>query len=177
VDRTRVLGVDPGTRFTGWAVLEAAADGRSPTWLASGVIRLASPAAVVSVRLLRLRRGLEAVLAEWLPQSLALEAAFFGRNARSALRLGEARGAVMVTAAEAGLAVEELAPALVKRRVAGAGQANKDQLARMVRLQLELDRDFDQADETDAIAIALCALLERSAPTGAVAGPLGARPA
>jgi len=163
----RVLGIDPGTRITGWAVLEPAGGGGRR--LASGILRLDAGSPTPAERLLRLRTGLEEVLRAWAPDLLALEAAFFGKNARSALRLGEARGVVMVTAAEHGVAVLELSPAQVKRRVAGAGRATKEQIARLVCLQLGLAEGTARADEADALAVALCAVLERrlTAPEGA----------
>lgn len=165
----RVLGIDPGTRVTGWAVLEAAGDGGRR--LDSGVLRLDGGAPSPAERLLRLRRGLREVVGDWRPSLLALEAAFFGRNARSALRLGEARGVVMVTAAEHGVPVLELPPAQVKRRVSGAGRATKEQIARLVCLQLGLPDGTARADEADALAVALCALLERRFGVAGTGGP------
>jgi crossover junction endodeoxyribonuclease RuvC len=160
---TRVLGVDPGTRVVGWAVLEQF-PGERPRRLESGILNLGNSKATIPDRLLRLRFGIQSVMRAWSPDFLALEAAFFGKNARSALRLGEARGTVMVTAEEAGLEVAELPPAVIKRRVAGAGNATKEQVAELLRLQLELPAEFASEDESDAIAVALCALLESVEP-------------
>jgi crossover junction endodeoxyribonuclease RuvC len=103
---------------------------------------------------------LAAVVREHGPEQLALEAAFFGKNAHSALRIGEARGVVMMTCAEAGLNVLELPPAVVKRRIAGAGAATKEQIARLVTLRLGLPEDstFSTFDESDALAVAMCGL-------------------
>lgn len=160
--------------MVGWAVLEARRG--TPRCIASGAWRLGRPPVALGERLLRLRRELSACVREHQPGLLALESAFFGKNARSSLRLGESRGVVMVTAAELGLAVTELAPALVKRRVAGAGAATKEQIARLVGLQLDLHAGYASADESDALALALCALLQDALPApqeqaGSAPGP------
>jgi crossover junction endodeoxyribonuclease RuvC len=173
-----VLGVDPGTRVVGWAVLEPQVQG---VWrVASGVWRLGGSEIALPQRLHRLCSALSETLRAHAPARVALEAAFFGRNARSALRIGEARGVVMMAAAAAGLPVEEIPPATVKRRVTGAGAATKEQVERLVRVHLgQPDLQFDSADESDAIAVALCSLLAMSGPLparrGRAALPAGAR--
>ncbi len=167
----RVVGVDPGTRRVGWAVLEGV-PGEPPARLASGLWSLGPPPGSLAERLHALSEALAALLHEWRPGLVALESGFFGRNARSALRMGEARGVVLARAAAEGLPVLELPPALVKRRVAGSGQAGKEQLARMVALQLGLEAGaFAADDESDALAIALCALLQGFSPGAAPAPP------
>ena len=138
-------------------------DGRA-MHVASGAWSLGGSRVEVADRLVRLREEVAALL-------LAIESAFFGKNARSALRLGEARGVVLLTAREQGMTVLELAPALVKRRVTGAGAASKEQVARLVAAQLDLDEaEFDCADQSDAIAVALCGLIESQASASSVAG-------
>jgi crossover junction endodeoxyribonuclease RuvC len=152
--------VDPGTLRAGWAVLDE--QPQRAHRVASGVWRLGSSQRTLPERLFALARQLEVVLDEHAPGAVALEAAFFGRNARSALRIGEARGVVMMAAAARGLPVLEIPPATVKRRVTGAGGASKQQIERLVRMHLDRpDLRFAAADESDAIAVALCALLER----------------
>lgn len=153
-----MFGVDPGTRVVGWAVLTQGED--RGIAVVSGTWRLGGSEVPVPVRLLRLHELLKAVLHLHKPTELAIEAAFLGQNVRSALRLGEARGVVMMAAAASGLQVEEIPPATVKRRVAGAGAASKEQLERLVRMRLgQPDLLFASSDESDAVAIALCALL------------------
>lgn len=173
----RVFGVDPGTRVVGWAVISSTADGRHA--LTSGTWRLGSSDLPLPERLHRLHQMLSAMLQLHQPTELALEAAFVGPNVRSALRLGEARGVVMMTAAAAGLPVEEIPPATVKRRVAGAGAASKEQVERLVRMRLGLPHmKFATADESDAVAVAFCALLAgqgRAAGLPADAGLRGRR--
>lgn len=154
-----VLGVDPGTQRAGWALVGRASDG-SAVHVASGAWTLGDSRRPVAERLQRLREEMLTLLQEFRPEMLALEAAFFGKNARSALRLGEARGVILVTAQEHGLKLLELPPSLVKRRVAGTGAADKDQVARLVAAQLQIDEPFSCADQSDAVAVALCGLLD-----------------
>ncbi|MFQ5749476.1 MAG: crossover junction endodeoxyribonuclease RuvC [Planctomycetota bacterium] len=161
----RVLGVDPGTQVFGWSVLEGRA-GQPPARVDSGACSLGDSKVPIPRRLERLRQELLGLVQAWKPGFVAVEAAFFGKNARSALRLGEARGVILVTALEAGLEVVELPPAQVKRRVAGSGAATKEQVGRLAALQLGLTGEFASPDESDAVAVALCALLEADNPDG-----------
>ncbi len=154
----RILGIDPGTRFCGWAVLDVDSSGR-PSRVASGVYKLGNSAPLLD-RLTRLRTHFLESLKQYGPDLVVLESAFIGRNARSALRLGEARGVLMVTTAEAECELLEIPPALVKRRVAGSGTASKEQVAALVAAQLEIAPHFENFDESDSLAIALCAALE-----------------
>ncbi|MHC4838124.1 MAG: crossover junction endodeoxyribonuclease RuvC [Planctomycetota bacterium] len=156
----RVLGIDPGTQLAGWAVVDRQADGAC-RYVASGVLRLGRSPEPIPTRLAALHRGLESLFEEHDPQALVLEGAFFGLNARSALRLGEARGVVLLAAAAHDCPVREIPPATVKARVAGAGQASKEQVQRLVGMHLvDAPEEFASADEADALAIALCLLLE-----------------
>jgi crossover junction endodeoxyribonuclease RuvC len=157
VEAERIIGIDPGTQVVGWGVVERGPDGIR--YVASGVWRLGSSKRPISERLLILGNSLRAGLKEWQPTRMALESAFFGKNARSALRLGESRGVVLYAAGEAELPVLEIAPASVKLRVAGSGAATKEQVARLVSAQLNCG-DFEAEDESDAVAVALCGLLD-----------------
>lgn len=155
--------MDPGTQRAGWALVGRCSEGRA-IHVASGAWSLGGSRVAVADRLVRLRAEIAALLQQFRPEMLAIESAFFGKNARSALRLGEARGVVLLTAREHGLTVLELAPALVKRRVTGAGAASKEQVARLVAAQLDLaEEDFGCTDQSDAVAVALCGLLETQA--------------
>lgn len=154
-----VLGVDPGTQRAGWALVGRDSDGVA-VHVASGTWLLGDSRRPVSERLFRLRSEMLELLQTFRPEMLALESAFFGKNARSALRLGEARGVVLVTAQEHGLSLLELPPTVVKRRVAGAGGATKEQVARLVAAQLDLQEPITCTDQSDAVAIALCGLLD-----------------
>lgn len=148
----RTLGIDPGSHHLGWAVL-AAERGRRPSHLASGVID--APAGPLAERLAGQARQLEAVCGRWAPGDAAIESVFAGINARSALVLGQARGAVLVTLARHGLSIAEYTPGSVKRAVAAAGRADKAQVARMVALLLGLPGPL-RVDQSDALAVAWC---------------------
>lgn len=164
----RVLGVDPGTVATGWGVVEEIA-GRRPRCVASGVIRSRG---VLPARLAHIHAGLRDVLATYSPTGLSLEKTFVSQNIQSAFRLGEARGAALVAAAQAGVAVYEYSPAEVKMAVVGYGRAVKEQVQAMIAQLLELSHQ-PAADEADALAAALCHLQARRLQ--AVVGRAGVR--
>ena len=150
----RVLGIDPGSRLTGWGVVEARA--LAFRHVASGTIDL-SPGASLAVRLARLHAECTRLVAEWQPEVVVLERAFVGRNVQSAFRLGEARGAVLAAVASRGIALFEYAPAEVKLAAVGHGQADKSAVGRGVTARLGLAAQL-AADAADALALALCHL-------------------
>jgi crossover junction endodeoxyribonuclease RuvC len=147
----RILGIDPGSRATGYGVVEV--DGSRLVRLAGGVIR--PGAQLLSERLACIVATLESVIQKTDPQASALESVFTARNPRSALLLGQARGAALVACGIAGLPTEEYAPAQVKRAVVGYGAAGKEQVQRMVQRLLGL-ASLPATDEADALAVALC---------------------
>ncbi|MGE0638809.1 MAG: crossover junction endodeoxyribonuclease RuvC [Thermoanaerobaculia bacterium] len=149
-----ILGIDPGSRHTGYGLIEER-DGR---WRVRAAGRFSVPPALPMVeRLGSLAAALESLVATERPDAAALEKPFHGINARSALVLAEARGALLGALARAGLTVEEYAPAEIKSAVAGSGRADKAQVARMVRLQLACPDLTLSSDASDALAVALCA--------------------
>ncbi len=147
-----VLGLDPGLERTGWGVV--AADGPRLAHVASGcvVTRAADP---LARRLAVLHDGLLAVIAAHAPDTAAVEETFVNAGARSALRLGAARGVVLLAAARCRGEVGEYAPAVVKKAVVGTGGADKVQVAHMVRLLLP-GACPASADAADALAVAIC---------------------
>lgn len=147
----RILGIDPGSRRTGWGVLEL--DGRRTVYVASGTVRL-NERHPLAERLLVLSRAVEAVLAEHRPTHGALEQIFTARNARSALVLGHARGVILCALASAGLPLSEYAPTQIKQAVVGVGRAEKAQVQQMVGVLLGRRQTW-QEDEADALAVAL----------------------
>lgn len=159
----RVLGIDPGSQVVGWAIAESNQRGQLAR-IDSGAWTLGRAPTAMGIRLHRLHLHLMEVFDKYQPQEVALEAAFFGKNAQSALRIGEARGVVLMTAESFGVPLVELTPATVKARVAGTGAATKEQVEHLVAVHYGLT-DFDPvtADESDALAVAACALLEPSA--------------
>ena len=147
----RILGVDPGSRYTGYGLIESD-KGRSRL-LAAG--RLDVREGTMAQRLLAVVTGLSDVIRAHAPQEAAVEETFVNRvNAASALVLGQARGAAICACAQAGLAVSEYAATQVKLAIAGNGRADKDQVAHMVRVLLNT-RDAFAADAADALAVAL----------------------
>ena len=149
-----ILGIDPGSRKTGFGCIEKS--GKSLKLLGQGVIQLNAKNSM-DQRLLELSMGLEKLIKEYGPSILAIEKAFVKNNIQSALRLGETRGAIMVSGARHSLSVVEYSPAEVKKSVAGNGRADKEQLAKMVRLLCGArDLEFETLDASDAISIAVC---------------------
>ncbi|PCJ52485.1 MAG: hypothetical protein COA70_12080 [Planctomycetota bacterium] len=162
--RRRILGIDPGSQVVGWAIAESDDRGQL-TRIASGAWTLGRAPIAMGVRLHRLHEHLVEVFKAYKPESVALEAAFFGKNAQSALRIGEARGVVLMTAESFGVPLVEMTPATVKARVAGTGAATKEQVEHLVAVHYRLvDFAPATADESDALAVAACALLEPAAP-------------
>ena len=158
----RVLGIDPGTQLVGWAVAESMSCGKLQR-LDSGVWRLGRAPTPMGQRLKILFEELQKVLHHTKPSLVALESAFFGKNAHSALKLGEARGVVLIAAELAGIPVVEISPATVKVRVAGTGAADKEQVERLVLLHYDLkEYAIEAADESDALAIAASVLMDPS---------------
>ena len=150
----RVLGLDPGSRKTGWGVVER----RGRTFHCLGAGHVAPNARLgLPQRLHAIVREVDLVMERFTPDVVVIEAAFHHEFARSTLVLGHVRGALLVAAVDRGLAVAEYAPRAIKLAVTGQGGAQKQQVAAMVRLQLGL-ADVPQADAADALAGALCHL-------------------
>jgi crossover junction endodeoxyribonuclease RuvC len=148
---TRILGIDPGSRHTGYGLVEH--KGNKVTFLHCGTLHLAT--GEVPARLGAIFTGLTEVLAAWKPDEVSIEKVFMARNADSALKLGQARGAAITAAVHAGLPVFEYSARQVKQAVVGKGGADKSQVQHMVQVLLALSRK-PQADAADALAIALC---------------------
>lgn len=145
------MGVDPGSRVTGYGIIET--DGVHSRHIASGCIRTAD--GPFPSRLGQIFDGVRAVLAEWRPDEVAVEQVFVSRNAATALKLGQARGAAVSAIVTTGLDVFEYTPAAVKQGLVGNGRAEKEQVQHMVRVILGL-REVMALDQSDALAIALC---------------------
>ena len=146
-----LLGVDPGTQVLGWGVVTLE---KIPRFVACGVIR-AKRSISPPERLARMAKGLAEVIGEHRPDLAAVEKAFFGKSAVAAFRIGEARGVVLAELARAGVPVEEVTPAEVKRAVVGKGSAHKRQVQRMVAAVLGLAEPPGPLDASDALAIAV----------------------
>lgn len=160
----RILGVDPGSRITGWGLIEI--EGSEPRWLDHGVIRI-NQKAPLPERLSLLFDGMTSLLSKTEPDEVAVEELYVARNARSALILGHARGVIMLACARHGLIPEEYPANTVKQAVLGQGgaSATKERVAFMVRAILGLDEIPQPADITDALACAICHAHKRDLPT------------
>jgi crossover junction endodeoxyribonuclease RuvC len=153
----RVFGIDCGTEFTGYGVVEVDCDARLPrlVHLAAGTIRL-SKKDKTPQRLAQVYTELIALIALHQPEVVAIEEVFFSANVKSALKLGQVRGVAMLAAATSGLTVAEYAPLSIKSSVVGYGLAAKEQVQFMVKRLLDKESAFDSADAADALAIAIC---------------------
>jgi crossover junction endodeoxyribonuclease RuvC len=152
----RVLGIDPGSRITGFGVVEKR--GRDFCQLDAGT---ASPGAGdLARRLSDLAARLDLLLEQWRPEAMAVERAFVGKNATSALRLGEVRGALLAAAGRFGIPVVDYPPATVKVAVTGFGRAEKEAVARCVSQLLRTGHSA--GDAADALAVAICHLTHTS---------------
>lgn len=155
-----VLGIDPGTAVTGYGVV-APANGRPGRLIECGVIRT-SPAQPMSERLAALYEGVVQLLERHAPGAVALEGAFYGKNVRTTIALGQARGVILLAAERAGVRIAEFQPAAVKRAVAAGGRGSKRQVAVMVQQLLRLSRPPAPSDAADGVALALTYLLTGS---------------
>ncbi len=148
----RVLGLDPGLRHTGWGVIEA--DGNRLRHIANGVIHSDENGSMAE-RLMQLNEGVARVVAEYKPDEAAVEETFVNKNPLSTLKLGHARGVVMLAPAQAGIPVAEYSANLVKQSVVGNGHAQKEQVAMMIRV-LFPGCELAGGDAADALAVAVC---------------------
>lgn len=146
-----ILGVDPGSRITGYGIIQVI--GKHSQYVASGCIRLETYP--MPQRLTCIYQSLQSLITQYAPEEAAVEEIFFARNAESALKLGQARGAAIVAAANLGLSVWEYSTRKVKQAIVGTGAASKQQVQHMICTLLKL-KEAPQLDATDALAVALC---------------------
>lgn len=149
---TRILGIDPGLRKTGWGVIDV--EGTRVSFVACGSVE-PDTGLELAARLAALHEGLRTIVADHAPDEAAIEETFVNADARSALKLGAARGVAMLVPAQAGLSVAEYAPNHVKKTVVGAGHAEKQQIRLMIKVLLP-KAVVKTDDAADALAVALC---------------------
>jgi len=147
----RVLGIDPGSRITGFGIVDQGT--QCPAYVTSGCIRVSGEG--LPERLKCIFEGIGEIVRRYRPDEVAVESVFMHRNAGSALKLGQARGAAICAVVRESLPVSEYAPAEVKQAVVGRGRAEKEQVQHMVKVLLNLEAS-PQADAADALAVALC---------------------
>lgn len=148
---TRVLGIDPGSRITGWGVVDS-----TPTsnhYIACGAIKI--QAETFPQRLLQIFTAIDEIIDNYHPQEAAIEQVFMHKNAASALKLGQARGAAICAVTRVGIEVAEYAARQVKQALVGKGSADKMQVQHMVKILLNIQGDL-QMDASDALGICLC---------------------
>jgi crossover junction endodeoxyribonuclease RuvC len=150
----RVLGIDCGSEYTGYGVVEQRQN-RELFCCISGAIRLKSRDAM-AYKLQQIFIGLTAIIAEHQPDLVAIEDVFYALNVKSALKLGQVRGVAMLAASSCGLEVTEYSPLSIKSAVVGYGRADKQQVQQMVMRLLKLSVAPEPSDASDALAIAIC---------------------
>ena len=163
----RIMGIDPGTNYMGYGVLEV--DGRTLRSVVLGDIdlhKLTDPYA--KLRYIFERFG--ALIDEYRPREVALESPFFGENVQSMLKLGRAQGVAMAAALSRNLPVTEYAPSRIKQSITGRGSAAKEQVAAIVCRTLSVERPLRRLDATDGMAVALCHYFTVSNPLQAAMG-------
>jgi crossover junction endodeoxyribonuclease RuvC len=161
----RILGLDPGLRVTGWGVIDA--EDNRLRHVADGAVKVGE--GPLAARLAMLYAGLSDVITAYRPDEAAVEQTFVNRNAESSLKLGHARGVVLLAPARSGLPVTEYAANHIKKSVVGVGHAAKEQVKMMVRTLLP-GCDVATADAADALAVAICHAHLRVAAERLVAG-------
>ena len=158
--KVRVIGIDPGSRKTGWGVVDV--DGSRVTHVDNGVLMLDDDRDL-TIRLTDLAHRLNDIITTYRPERAAVEDVFVQKGARSALILGQARGCALTTLGLRGLPVTSYTTSMVKQRVTGGGRAGKEQVAAMVTALLGLpEHPFE--DAADALAVALCAAFDGPLP-------------
>lgn len=165
----RILGIDPGSHFTGYGVVTRGAGGKLIE-VTNGRIML-EPVMPLPLKLLKISEGLNWVIRQFKPDAVAVESIFFAKNARSAIVLGHARGVALMTSAANKLDVFEYAPKTIKAALTGHGTASKEQMQRMIKLLL--GSEADSSDAADALAVAICHIHHhRAGLTAGSANPL-----
>jgi crossover junction endodeoxyribonuclease RuvC len=152
------LGIDPGTATTGWGLVEE--NGRGLQQISHGCVRT-SPKKASSERLKQLFKELKAIIREHDPDHIAVEKLFFGKNVKTAISVGEARGVILLAASHAGVPISEYTPLQVKTAATGYGRAEKRQVQQMVKNLLGLNEIPRPDDAADALAVAICHLHSR----------------
>lgn len=158
-----ILGVDPGTVIMGYGLLKI--NGAKPNFMAMGIIELGKLTDPY-LRLKRIYDRIMGIIEEFLPDEMAIEAPFFGKNVQSMLKLGRAQGVAIAAALARDLPITEYAPRRIKQSITGSGDASKEQVAEMLQRLLHIPQDsmLPALDATDGLAAALCHYYQTSNP-------------
>ena len=163
----RILGLDPGTNYMGYGVLEV--DGKSLTPVVLGDIDLHKISDPYD-KLRYIFERVKALVCEYTPSEVALESPFFGQNVQSMLKLGRAQGVAMAAALSCNKSVSEYAPTRIKQAITGTGAASKEQVASIVIRTLKIENPPKRLDATDGMAVALCHYFATSSPINQALG-------
>lgn len=158
------MGIDPGTNFTGYAIIRTLGKSKKPQLVVSGVLELSK----IDDPYLKLQMIFQRILQivdTYHPDELAIESQFFGANVQSMLKLGRAQGVAIAAALQRDIPIFEYAPKKIKMSVTGSGTASKEQVAFLLGKFMELTATSQTLDETDAIAIAFCHHIQGTLPT------------
>jgi len=151
IEKIRIIGIDPGSRCTGYGVIDS--DGFRHSYVASGYLKIKGDDFPERLGSIFIQLG--EVIKQWQPQTMGIEQVFVNKNIDSALKLGQARGAAICAGVNAQLDVGEYTPRAIKKAVVGNGSADKQQIQQMMKILLKLDFK-PQSDEADGLAIAVC---------------------
>ena len=158
-----ILGIDPGTLFMGYAIMQVS--NGNPRMILMDVLKLSSKTDAYE-RLQKIHSTVCDLIVQYKPNTFAIEAPFFGKNVQSMLKLGRAQGVAIAAAMQAGLTVSEYSPKKVKQSITGNGNADKDQVWKMLQRILSLEEKPAKFDATDALAVALCHHYQSSSVLG-----------
>jgi crossover junction endodeoxyribonuclease RuvC len=158
-----IIGIDPGTNVMGYGILGV--KGKNPEMIMMGVIEL-NKFESHYLRLARIFERVSGLIEQYLPDEMAIEAPFFGKNVQSMLKLGRAQGVAMAAALNRDIPIAEYEPRKIKMAITGSGAASKEQVKEMVRRILNIPQEnmLPQLDATDALAAALCHFYESTRP-------------
>jgi crossover junction endodeoxyribonuclease RuvC len=157
----KIIGIDPGTIVTGYGIIEY--DQNELNYIASGIIKIPSTKDFAP-RLAIIYEELNQLIKKYHPQEFALETAFYGKNAQSALKIGYARGVSLLAAAHNNLIIKEYSPREIKKAVVGNGASSKEQVQYMIKKLLAFKKTKIKFDETDALAVAVCHAFKITTP-------------
>ena len=149
----RILGVDPGTIFTGYGIIDF--ESNELKYVSAGVIKIPTKKEM-SPRLQIIYNELDKLIKQFHPDEFALETAFYGKNVQSALKIGYARGVSMLAAIHNGVPMKEYSPREIKKAVVGNGASSKEQVQYMIKKLLAVNKTKMKFDESDALAVAIC---------------------
>ncbi len=149
----RILGIDPGTKITGFGIIEKANNANEITYVSSGCIRTKSNS--MAEKLNTIFQGIQQLTQDYAPTYISIEQAFAHKNFATTIKLGQARGVAIVAACQNNLPLSEYTPRQIKKAVVGYGNADKQQVQHMVKLLLKLEA-LPQSDAADALAVAIC---------------------